>query len=159
MHFNLMAVAMALGQRVGKNILTAPAGFLFQYTQAAACLGVALKAKDAERRSIALSCAFSDAVPGISEPGMYGVTFKYKTPLYAAMAGSLVGGLLCVLKNVGSYAGGPPNLFTFTMFLGPNGIEDLKWMVIAIVIGAIVTFALTLVLYKDEKANEIDAAE
>ena len=159
LHFNLMAVAMAIGSKYGKNVLTAPAGFLFQYTQAAACLAVGIKAKDPDRRSIALSCAFSDAVPGISEPGMYGVTFKYKTPLYAAMIGSAVGGIICAILNVGSYAGGPPGLFTFGMFINPAGggdITDLRNMIIAIVIASIITFVLTFIFYKDEKAEEID---
>ena len=159
MHFNLMAVAMAIGGRYGKNPITHPAGFLFQYTQAAACLAVGLKAKDEERKSMALSCAFSDAIPGISEPGMYGVTFKYKTPLYAAMIGSFVGGIICVIFNVGSYAGGPPNIFTFPVFINPQtgSTADLKGMILAVIVGAVVAFAATLVLYKDEKADEIDA--
>ncbi len=159
MHFNLMAVAMGLAGRIGKNPITHPAGFLFQYTQAAACLAVGLKAKNADRKALAFSCAFSDAVPGISEPGLYGITFKYKTPLYAAMIGSAVGGLICVLMNVGSYAGGPPNLFTFPVFINPvtHATTDLMWMVIAVVVSAVVTFAMTFVLYKDEKADEIDA--
>ncbi|MBQ4252812.1 MAG: PTS transporter subunit EIIC [Erysipelotrichaceae bacterium] len=160
MHFNLMAVAMAIGSRYGKNILTAPAGFLFQYTQAAACLAVGLKAKNPDRRSLALSCAFSDAVPGISEPGMYGITFKYKKSLYAAMIGSAVGGIICALLNVGSYAGGPPGLFTFGMFINPapgGGAKDLTNMIIAIVVAAIVTFVLTWIFYKDDEADRIDA--
>ena len=158
MHFNLMAVAMAIGGRYGKNPITHPAGFLFQYTQAAACLAVGLKAKNAERKSLAYSCAFSDAVPGISEPGMYGITFKYKTPLYGAMIGSAVGGLICVLMNVGSYAGGPPNIFTFPVFINPaNGsTADLKGMIIAVIVGAIIAFVATFLLYKDEKADLID---
>ncbi|MBQ1533987.1 MAG: PTS transporter subunit EIIC [Erysipelotrichaceae bacterium] len=161
MHFNLMAVAMAMGAQLGKNPLTSVAGFLFQYTQAAACLAVAIKAKDADRRSLALSCAFSDAVPGISEPGMYGITFKYKKSLYAAMIGSAIGGLIAAILNVGSYAGGPPNLFTWAMFINPapvpDPLADLKRIIICVVIGAIVAFALTLFLYKDEEADQIDA--
>ena len=159
MHFNLMAVAMAIGQKYGKNPLTHPAGFLFQYTQAAACLAVGIKAKNADRKALAYSCAFSDAVPGISEPGMYGITFKYKTPLYAAMIGSAVGGIVCVLMNVGSYAGGPPNIFTFPVFINPQtrSTADLTGMIIACAVGAAVTFVATLFLYKDEKADEIDA--
>ncbi len=159
MHFNLMTVAMAIGGRYGKNPLTHPAGFLFQYTQAAACLAVAVKAKDAERRSLALSCAFSDAVPGISEPGMYGITFKYKTPLYAAMIGSGIGGVICALLNVGSYMGGPPNLFTFPVFINPatGDTTDLRGIIIAVIVASIATFVLTMILYKDEKAAEIDA--
>ena len=160
MHFNLMAVAMAIGQQFGKNPLTSVAGFLFQYTQAAACLAVALKAKDADRRSLALSCAFSDAVPGISEPGMYGITFKYKTPLYAAMIGSAVGGLIAALLNVGSYAGGPPNLFTWAMFINPapvpDPLRDLKLIIGCVILAAIVTFVVAWFLYKDEDADKID---
>ena len=159
MHFNLMAVAMAIGNRYGKNPLTHPAGFLFQYTQAAACLAVGIKSKNADRRALAYSCAFSDAIPGISEPGMYGITFKYKTPLYAAMIGSAVGGIVCLIMNVGSYAGGPPNIFTFPVFINPqNGsTADLTGMLVAVVAGAVATFVATLFLYKDEKADEIDS--
>ena len=161
MHFNLMAVAMAIGQQFGKNPLTSVAGFLFQYTQAAACLAVALKAKNADRRSLALSCAFSDAVPGISEPGMYGITFKYKKSLYAAMIGSAVGGLIAALLNTGSYAGGPPNLFTWAMFINPapvpDPLADLKRIIGCVILGAVVAFVATLVLYKDEEADKIDA--
>ena len=161
MHFNLMAVAMAIGQQFGKNPLTSVAGFLFQYTQAAACLAVALKAKNAERRSLALSCAFSDAVPGISEPGMYGVTFKYKTPLYGAMIGSAVGGLIAAILNVGSYAGGPPNLFTWAMFINPapvpDALRDLKLIIACVVLGAVIAFVATWLLYKDEAADKIEA--
>ena len=161
MHFNLMAVAMAMAQQLGKNPLTATAGFLFQYTQAAACLAVALKAKNPERRSLALSCAFSDAIPGISEPGLYGITFKYKKSLYAAMIGSAVGGLIAAILNVGSYAGGPPNIFTWGMFINPapvpNPMADLRNIIICVVLAVIITFALTIVFYKDEEADQIDA--
>ena len=160
MHFNMMAVAMAMGQQLGKNPLTATAGFLFQYTQAAACLAVGIKAKDPDRRSLAFSCAFSDAVPGISEPGMYGITFKYKTPLYAAMIGSAVGGLIAALLNVGSYAGGPPNLFTWPMFINPapvpDPLRDLKLMIACTILASVISFVATLFLYKDEMADDID---
>ncbi|MBQ1878329.1 MAG: hypothetical protein II161_05870, partial [Erysipelotrichaceae bacterium] len=99
-------------------------------------------------------------VPGISEPGMYGITFKYKKSLYAAMIGSAVGGIICALLNVGSYAGGPPGLFTFGMFINPapgGGAKDLTNMIIAIVVAAIVTFVLTWIFYKDDEADRIDA--
>ena len=161
MHFNMMAVAMAMGQQLGKNPLTATAGFLFQYTQAAVCLAVALKAKNADRRSLALSCAFSDAVPGISEPGMYGITFKYKKPLYGAMIGAGVAGLIAALLDVGSYAGGPPNLFTWAMFINPapvpDPLKDLKCIIGCVILGSIVAFVATWFLYKDEEADKIDA--
>ena len=159
LHFNLMAVAMSMASVSAKNIVTHPAFFLTQAAQGAACLAVGLKTKNSERRALGLSCAFSDWVPGISEPGMYGITLKYKTPMIASMIGAGIGGFIAGLMNVGSYAGGPPNLFTLPLFIDPatGSTADLKNIIICMVIGSIITFVLTWFLYKDEKADEIDA--
>lgn len=159
LHFNLMAVAMSMANVTQKNIVTHPALFLTQAAQGAACLAVGLKTKNPERRGLGLSCAFSDYVPGISEPGMYGITLKYKTPMITSMIGSGIGAFIGGLMNVGSYAGGPPNLFTLPLFINPaNGdTTDLRNIVICIVIASVITFALTWIMYKDEKADEIDA--
>ena len=159
LHFNLMAVAMSMASVSAKNIVTHPAFFLTQAAQGAACLAVALKTKNPERRALGLSSAFSDWVPGISEPGMYGITLKYKTPMITSMIGSGIGAFIGGLMNVGSYAGGPPNLFTLPLFINPaNGdATDMKNIIICMVIGSIITFVLTWFLYKDKKADEIDA--
>lgn len=159
MHFNLMAVAMAMAGRLGKNPLTHPAGFIMQFTQAAACLAIAIKTKNADRRALASSSAFSDVVPGISEPGLYGITMKYKKPLYAAMIGSFVGGLFVAIMKVGTYAGGPPNLFTMSLFINPmtGDTTDLKWMIVGLIISSVITFIITWIIYKDEEADAIDA--
>ncbi len=159
MHFNLMAVAMAMSSVAMKNIVTHPALFLMNFSQGAACLAVALKTKNAERKALGFSTAFSDMVPGISEPGIYGITLKYKTPMIAAMIGSGIAAFVGGLLHIGSYAGGPPNLFTLALFINPaNGdMTDLRNAVICIILSVILTFILTFVLYKDEKADEIDA--
>lgn len=159
LHFNLMAVAMAMAGVTQKNTVTHPAFFLTQAAQGAACLAVALKTKNAERRALGLSSAFSDWVPGISEPGMYGITLKYKTPMIASMIGSGIGAFIGGLMNIGSYAGGPPNLFTLPLFINPatGDMTDLRNIVICMIIGGIITFILTWILYKDSSADEIDA--
>lgn len=159
MHFNLMAVAMALASVAQKNIVTHPALFLMNFTQGAACLAVALKTKNAERKALGFSSAFSDMVPGISEPGLYGITLKYKTPMIAAMIGSGIAAFIGGLLNLGSYSGGPPNLFTLALFINPaNGdMTDLRNAILCIIIGVVITFVLTFVLYKDEKADQLDA--
>ena len=159
LHFNLMAVAMAMAGITQKNVVTHPAFFMTQAAQGAACLAVALKTKNAERRALGLSCAFSDWVPGISEPGMYGITLKYKTPMIASMIGAGFGAFVGGLLNVGTYAGGPPNLFTLPLFINPatGDTTDLRNIIICMGIGIVVTFILTWFLYKDSSADEIDA--
>jgi PTS system beta-glucosides-specific IIC component len=90
---------------------------------------------------------------------MYGITMKYKTPMIASMIGSGIGAFIGGLLKVGTYAGGPPNLFTLPLFINPaNGdMTDLRNIIICMAIGAVITFVLTLFLYRDEKADEIDA--
>lgn len=75
------------------------------------------------------------------------------------MIGSAVGGIICTVLNVGSYAGGPPNIFTFPVFINPqtHSMADLRGMIIAIAVGVVVTFVATMMLYKDEEADKIDA--
>ncbi len=160
LHFNLMAVAIAEAQTVGKNRITHPVGFIYQATQGAACLAVAAKTKNADRRALALSCAFNDLVPGISEPGLYGITFKYKKPMYGAMIGAMIASFFVALMGVGSYAGGPPNLFTLGLFIQPGtgNTFDLRWMIVGIILSIVIAFAATFFLYSDEDADRIDAA-
>ncbi|MBO5497651.1 MAG: hypothetical protein J5967_09635, partial [Oscillospiraceae bacterium] len=76
-----------------------------------------------------------------------------------AMIGSGIAAFIGGLLHIGSYAGGPPNLFTLALFINPmNGdMTDLRNAVICIIIAVILTFILTFFLYKDEKADEIDA--
>ena len=161
MHFNLMAVAMAMSGRAQKNIVTHPAYFLSNTAQGAACLAVAVKTKNPERRALALSSAFSAIVPGITEPAMYGITLKYKTPMIAAMIGSGIAAFIGGLLNIGTYAGGPPNIFTLPLFINPQtgDMTDLKYAVICILISMTLTFIGTFFLYKEEKADAIDAGE
>ncbi len=160
MHFNLMAVAMATAGLAGKNTVTHPAFFISNSAQGAACLAVALKTKDPERKAVGYSSALSCLVPGITEPGMYGITLKYKTPMIAAMIGSGIAAFIGGLLKVGSYAGGPPNLFTLPLFINPatGSTTDLRNIVLCIIIGMAITFAVTFFLYNDSKADEIDAA-
>ena len=89
---------------------------------------------------------------------MYGITLKYKTPMIAAMIGSGIAAFIGGLLKIGTYAGGPPNLFTLPLFINPmtGDMTDLRNAVICIIIGMIITFILTVILYKDDKADEID---
>ena len=63
------------------------------------------------------------------------------------------------LLKIGTYAGGPPNLFTLPLFINPQtgDTTDLKNAVICILISMAITFVLTFLFYKDEKADQIDA--
>lgn len=127
-----------------------PAMIISNLNQFAATLAVSLKAKTKKVKSTAMSCAVTAIVGGVTEPAMFGITFKYKKPLYAAMIGNAAGGLVAGLLKVACYAfPGSGGMFAVVTFTGPG--NNLVYFLIAAAIGMIVTFVLTYILGIDEK--------
>lgn len=152
MHLGTIPIAFQSLASTGIDKLILPAFFLANFTQGAACLAVGVKTKSAETKSLAFSSAFSNIVPGISEPGMYGITLRYKTPMWGAMIGAAAGGLYFGLTNVGILTFMPPNLFALAGFVGTGAASNnLMNAVIGVVIGMVIAFAATMILYKPEQ--------
>ncbi|WP_180367473.1 PTS transporter subunit EIIC, partial [Oenococcus oeni] len=63
--------------------LILPAMLAANIGQGAASLAVAVKTKNKNTRQIASAAAVSALLAGVTEPALYGVTLKYKKPLYA----------------------------------------------------------------------------
>lgn len=118
--------------------------------QGAACLAVAAKTKKAELRSTAIGCGITAVVGGVTEPGMYGVNLPLKTPLYCAMIGTAIGGVVAGLGKAVAYSitGSAGVLGGLPIYL-PGGVSNLLWMVAGIVIGFVATFVGTYLVYKD----------
>ena len=118
--------------------------------QGAASAAVAFKSKNIQLKSTAASCAVTALVAGVSEPAMYGVNLKLKKPMYACMIGSFFGGALAGIMQVKAYAfAGSSGLFGFAVFTSPD-VMNLVWVIVSCVLGMIITFIVTLLLYKDE---------
>lgn len=151
MHIGTTAISVATIAQTGIDAFMMPGFFISNFTQGAACLAVAIKAKSTELRSFAYSCAFSNIVPGISEPGMYGITLRYKTPMYGAMIGAAAGGLYFGLMGTGALQFLPPNIFAFVGYMGEGALaNNLINAVIGVLIAMVVAFIATMILYKPE---------
>lgn len=119
--------------------------------QGAASAAVAFKSKNMELKSTAASCAVTALVAGVTEPAMYGVNLKLKKPMYACMIGSFFGAAFAGLMQVKAYAfAGSSGLFGFAVFTAPD-VMNLVWIIVGCAIGIIITFIVTLFLYKDEE--------
>lgn len=152
MHVGTVPIAIASIAATGADKLMMPCFFISNFAQGAACFAVGLKTKDVNLKSFALTSAFSNIVPGISEPGMYGITLKYKTPMLGAMIGSAVGGLYFGVTGTGVLSFLPPNIFAFAAYVG-SGTYANNFMnaIIGVVLTLIVAFIATMILYKPEK--------
>lgn len=136
---------------VGYEPIFFPALFISNINQGVAALAVAVKTKNQNLKSTGFSCAVTGIVAGVTEPAMYGVNLKYKTPMIGSMIGSAVGGLIAGLCNVAIYAfASVSSIAGLPCYIGESS-RNLIFMIVAILIGAAVTFAATFVLYKDHE--------
>lgn len=149
LHIATLPFCLELIRKTGMDNAIIPAFFISNFAQGAALLAVGVKTKKSALKQLSFSSAFSAIVPGITEPEMYGVTLKYRTPMIAAMIGSACGGFYMGLTNVGADHFLPPNMFQIVVYMSSPQI--LLNTIIAIGITMVVTFVITLYLYKGKK--------
>lgn len=150
MHVSLAPYAINCFATIGHEPFFFLAMTVSNINQGAACTAVALKTKDTALRSTALSCAVTAFTSGVIEPGLYGVSLKYKTPLYGIMIGSFVGGGLASLLGAAAYSNsGSFGLISLPIYF--NGtMSSIVAILAGVIVGVAVTFLSTMVLYKPE---------
>ncbi|WP_246875915.1 PTS transporter subunit EIIC [Pantoea ananatis] len=87
------------------------------FAEAGASMGVALRVRDKKMRSVALSASLS-SLCGVTEPSLYGINLKYRTPLIAVICGGAVGGALAGFGGSAAYGVVIPSLLTLPAFYG-----------------------------------------
>ena len=121
-----------------------PVSFCHNMAESGAAFGAALRMKDKELRSAALTTSFS-AFLGISEPALFTVQVPNKTPLIAAMIANGIGGALTVVLGAKCYAFAMPGITSLPTYAN-GGAFNLLMMVVCIaatfVIAAILSFIL-----------------
>ncbi len=155
MHSALMPYAINSFATLGYEPIVITANVISNINQGAASAAVAFKSKDVKLKSMAGSSATTAIVGGISEPAMYGVNLKLKTPMYGAMIGSFVGGAVAGIGKIYAYSSpGGLGIFAFPIYINKN-MANLYWWIAAVLIGFVVTFIATYILYKEEKEEII----
>ena len=136
---------------VGYDPIGLTASVISNVNQGAASLAVALKTKDKALRSTAITCGVTAIVGGVTEPALFGVNFRLKTPLYGATIGSFVGAALAGLFKVYCYAFiGSGGIFALPAYIHAEAPMNVFIMALSMAVGMIVTFVATCILYKDE---------
>ena len=127
--------------------------------QGAACLAVFLKSKNKDLKQVAGASSVSAFLAGVTEPAMYGVTLKYKKPLYACMIAGGVSGFYAGFVGLKTYVFATPALISLVQFIDPNGGSNFVNALITLGITVVVAFVLTWVLGFEDPANEEEEEE
>ena len=114
--------------------------------QGAAALAVALKTKDAKKRSLYISSAIP-AFLGITEAAIFGVNLRFIKPFIFACVGGAAAGLFSGIINLAGTGMGVTALPGLLLYLNTNIVGYIIAMAIAIA----VAFILTYVFFKTEE--------
>lgn len=156
-HYGIIPIGINNRMTTGYDTIVYPANLASNIAQGAATFAVAVKTKSQDVRSLATSAGIT-AVCGITEPALYGINMRFKTPLISACAGGAAGGLYVGLLKVKNYAGGSPGLLTLPGYIGENGFGDLINACIGAAIAFVVSFVICYILYKDKTGTAQTAA-
>lgn len=138
------------------DILILPAMLAANLAQGAAALAVSAKTKDKNLKQVAAASGISALLAGVTEPALYGITLKYKKPLYAAMISGAICGVYMGITGLESYAFAVPSLVSLPQFIGGQGNGNIINAIIVAVISIVLTFILTWVFGIDE-AEKIES--
>ena len=149
-HYGIIPIGINNRMTTGYDTIVYPANLSSNIAQGAATFAVAIKTKSQEIKQLATSAGIT-AVCGITEPALYGINMRFKTPLISACIGGAAGGLYVGLLKVKNYAGGSPGLMTLPGYIGGNGFTDLIHACVGAAIAFVVSFATSYMLYKEQE--------
>lgn len=158
MHKALVPYAVSSISEMGEELLYMPASLAHNISEGGACFAVAIKTKDTELRSTAISAGIS-AIFGITEPALYGVTLQHKRALYGVMTGSFVSGVVIGLTGLKAFVAMGPGMAGMAMFVDVNNSMNIVWGFVGFAAALVVSFAATMFLYKDGEIAEAKAPE
>ena len=162
MHYCFAPIQTIQYATLGYGTILGPGMLASNIAQGTASLVVGLKSKNKDLKQLGISAGFTGLM-GITEPALYGVTLKYKRPLYAAMIGGGVAGLYAGITGIHTYSSTTAGLLALPVYIGGSGFGNVINAAITIVISMIVTAVATLLLGFDdpveEQAEETPAVE
>ena len=152
-HMAFVPFMIQLLETPGYDAIFRPAFILHNMAEGGACLGVALRTKNAEFKAEAISCAVSAIFAGVTEPALYGVTFRLRKPLIGTCVGGAAGGLVAGLLGARGYVMGFSSIFGLPVFQ-----ETIGAAAIGVAVTILVSAAVAFVLGFDEDVVARDMA-
>lgn len=142
----------------GYEALIVPAMLAENLAMAGAAFAVGIKTKDKDVRAEANAATLS-ACLGISEPAMYGINLPRKTPFYATIIASGIGGVVAGLLGVRFYAVASASFVGLPATIGEGSMMGVVYSLIVIAVSFISAFIFTIILGKKDLETNVDKKE
>ena len=150
----IYALNMAHLNAVGFDNLFLPGGLAGNSAIGGAAIAAMFLSRNKDVKSTGGSSGVT-AIIGITEPALYGICLRFKTPLLGAMSGAAIGGLFAGIVNLKQYVYAGPGLSTCVTYLSkePGGYFNFIMCFATIAISAFAGFAATYILSKRNKTQ------
>jgi len=149
-HWIFMPTALANKAQLGFDPFLWIGFAAWNFSQLGVSLAVALKTKSKDLKQYALSSAFSIAAAGISEPCVYGLTLKLKTPIIPSFVSCGVAGLFFGLTKVKCFELVNVSCLSLAQFIDPAGGNNFILAMIGIALSFAISFGSVMVLGFDD---------
>lgn len=161
MHMMLIAALFQVFATVGFDGVAAPALTISAFAVMGTAIGAAIALKNKAEKAEAAEFAITAVVAGTSEPTLYGICARYKSPFIGLLGGGFIGGLYSGIMNVISATLVPStnltSLLCFTGASSANLINGVIASLLALVSSAVIT---AIVLKRDQrKAEKAEASK
>lgn len=152
-HKALSPISIQLVAEQGFDPIIRVVALCSNISQASAALAVGLKSKDQKLKSLALSSSATAFLGGITEPALFGVNLKLKKPMYGAMIGGAVAGLVASFLKLKAYIYVTPAILSLPMWVSKTENFVIQ-AIIVMIVATIVTFIATWLIGFDDPADE-----
>ncbi len=150
MHKPLVPYATAAFGSMGYEKINAPAKVAHNISEAGACFAVAVRSKNPDTRSAALSAGIS-AFFGISEPALYGVTLQNKNAMIGVVASGFLAATFMGVAGLRSMSLMNTGILGLPQFIDPANGGNLIIAIVGYALSISLSFGITFFLYKEEK--------
>lgn len=144
-HQSFTPITIAVFSQYGFDPLMFPATLAGNMAQCGAALAVAVRAKNKSVKSQASSASLT-ALMGITEPALFGVALRFKTPFVGVMIGGGIGALVAGILSLKAYAIAGPGLASIAMFIGGDDPKNIIYAAVTMIVSIAAAFAATWIL-------------
>lgn len=151
MHWIFMTLAITQIGLTGVDYGIMVAMFISNMSFGGCDLGVFLRTKQKEKKTLAISAMVTALIPGITEPSIFGVCFKEKTPMIGNILGCMAAGIVQGMLTVHCYIFTFPSIPSILMFYSADEPGNLAKAVLVGIVAFVASFLVTAFVYRDRE--------
>lgn len=127
---------------------------LSNFTIMGCCAGYILKTKSVADKQAGITGFVANFLGGVSEPTLFGIILPHPKTFVPLLIGGAVSGLYAGIMKVGAYQMGTSNFLSVLTFVNPQGGSNFLYGCIGAVLSFIITFAMMLLLYRENEKKK-----